>query len=43
MPDDFMGEVEHSELMIPITAWVLNEALRQLRTWRDADFDLTSR
>ncbi len=41
MPNDFMGEVERSELMVPITAWVLNEALRQLRTWREANLDLT--
>ena len=31
MPDAFMPEVERSELMIPITEWVINEALRQLR------------
>ena len=31
MPDEFMPEVERSELMIPITEWVLDEALRQLR------------
>ena len=32
MPAEFMPEVERSELMIPITEWVINEALRQLRT-----------
>ncbi len=41
MPDEFMGEVERSELMVPITKWVLNEAMRQLREWRDEGYDLT--
>ena len=36
-----MPEVERSELMIPITEWVINEALRQLRIWRDEGYDLT--
>ena len=31
MPGEFMPEVERSELMVPITEWVINEALRQLR------------
>ena len=41
MPDEFMPEVEHSALMIPLTEWVINEALRQLRAWRDEGYDLT--
>ena len=41
MPAAFMPEVERSELMIPITEWVIDTALRQLRTWRDDGFDLT--
>jgi len=41
MPAEFMPEVERSELMIPITEWVINEALRQLRIWRDKGYDLT--
>ncbi len=41
MPDSFMPEVERSELMVPITAWVLNAALSELRKWRDAGYDLT--
>jgi diguanylate cyclase (GGDEF)-like protein/PAS domain S-box-containing protein len=41
MPADFMPEVERSELMIPLTAWVINESLRQLRIWRDEGYDLT--
>jgi diguanylate cyclase (GGDEF)-like protein/PAS domain S-box-containing protein len=41
MPADFMAEVERSELMLPVTEWVINEALRQLRIWRDDGYDLT--
>ncbi len=40
-PAQFMPEVENSELMIPITMWVINEALHQLRIWRDQGYDLT--
>ena len=32
---------ERNELIVPLTDWVLNEALRQLRAWRDAGYDLT--
>jgi diguanylate cyclase (GGDEF)-like protein/PAS domain S-box-containing protein len=41
MPDAFMPEVERNELIVPITEWVMNESLRQLRLWRDAGYDLT--
>ena len=41
MPDAFMPEVERNELIVPITEWVMNESLRQLRVWRDAGYDLT--
>jgi len=41
MPGAFMPEVEHSELMIPITKWVIGEALDKLRAWRDGGHDLT--
>jgi diguanylate cyclase (GGDEF)-like protein/PAS domain S-box-containing protein len=41
MPGQFMPEVECHELMLPITKWVINEALRTLRTWRDLGYDLT--
>ncbi len=40
-PGAFMPEVEHNELMLPITEWVIGEALRSLRTWRDEGFDVT--
>ncbi len=41
MPGDFMPEVERNELMIPITKWVINEALQRLRIWRSEGYDLT--
>ncbi len=41
MPGAFIQELEHHELLIPITEWVIEEALRQLRAWRDAGYDLT--
>ena len=41
LPVDFMPEVEGSELMLPMTEWVINEALGQLRAWRDEGYDLT--
>ena len=40
-PGDFMPEVERSELMIPMTEWVINSALSSLRSWRDEGYDLT--
>jgi diguanylate cyclase (GGDEF)-like protein/PAS domain S-box-containing protein len=41
MPGDFIPEVEGSELMISLTEWVIEEALSQLRAWRDDGYDLT--
>jgi diguanylate cyclase (GGDEF)-like protein/PAS domain S-box-containing protein len=41
MPAQFMPEAERSELITPLTRWVLNAALRQQRAWRDAGLDLT--
>jgi diguanylate cyclase (GGDEF)-like protein/PAS domain S-box-containing protein len=41
MPADFMPEVERNELMLPITKWVINEALQRLRIWRSEGYDLT--
>jgi EAL domain-containing protein (putative c-di-GMP-specific phosphodiesterase class I) len=41
MPAEFMPEAERSELIEPLTRWVLGEALRQQRVWSDAGLDLT--
>jgi predicted signal transduction protein with EAL and GGDEF domain len=41
MPGQFMAEVECHELMVPITRWVIGEALGTLRSWRDLGYDLT--
>ena len=41
MPAQFMPEAGRSELIEPLTRCVLDEALHQLREWRDAGFDLT--
>jgi EAL domain-containing protein (putative c-di-GMP-specific phosphodiesterase class I) len=40
-PAQFMPEATRSELIEPLTTWVLAEALRQQREWRDAGLDLT--
>jgi diguanylate cyclase (GGDEF)-like protein/PAS domain S-box-containing protein len=41
MPGNFMPEVESTELIGPVTKWVLNEALRQQHAWRAEGIDLT--
>jgi EAL domain-containing protein (putative c-di-GMP-specific phosphodiesterase class I) len=41
MPGQFMPEIECHELMMPITRWVIEEALETLRGWRDCGYDLT--
>jgi diguanylate cyclase (GGDEF)-like protein/PAS domain S-box-containing protein len=41
MPTQFMPEAERSELIEPLTKWVLDEALGQQRLWRDAGLQLT--
>ena len=41
LPGSFIPEMERSELIVPLTRWVLNEALRQQRIWRDGGIDLT--
>jgi diguanylate cyclase (GGDEF)-like protein/PAS domain S-box-containing protein len=40
-PASFMSEVESTELIEPVTRWVLNEALRQQQVWRSEGIDLT--
>ncbi len=39
-PDSFMPEVERTDLIAPLTRWVLDTALRQQRVWREEGFDL---
>ena len=41
LPASFLPEVERTALIEPVTQWVLNEALRQQRIWRDQGIDLT--
>jgi diguanylate cyclase (GGDEF)-like protein/PAS domain S-box-containing protein len=41
LPEMFMADVERTELLGPLTQWVLNEALRQQRVWGEDGIDLT--
>jgi diguanylate cyclase (GGDEF)-like protein/PAS domain S-box-containing protein len=41
MPAQFMPEAVRSELIVPLTRWVLDEALHQQHDWREAGLDLT--
>jgi diguanylate cyclase (GGDEF)-like protein/PAS domain S-box-containing protein len=41
MPAQFMPEAERSQLIKPLTRWVLDTALHQQRLWSDAGLDLT--
>jgi diguanylate cyclase (GGDEF)-like protein/PAS domain S-box-containing protein len=41
MPAQFMPEAERSELIEPLTKWVLDAALRQQHLWHEAGLDLT--
>jgi EAL domain-containing protein (putative c-di-GMP-specific phosphodiesterase class I) len=39
-PAEFIPLAERTTLMTPLTVWVLNEALRQCRVWRDQGLDI---
>jgi diguanylate cyclase (GGDEF)-like protein/PAS domain S-box-containing protein len=41
MPAQFIPQAERSELIEPLTRWVLDEALHQQHRWTDAGLDLT--
>lgn len=39
-PDQFIPIAEKSDVIKPLTLWVITKAVRQLRAWDDAGFDL---
>lgn len=41
-PADFVPLAESTGLIVPMTDWVIAEACRQLSTWSESEFDLTS-
>jgi diguanylate cyclase (GGDEF)-like protein/PAS domain S-box-containing protein len=40
LPNDFVPAAEQTELIHPLTRWVMNEALRQAHAWRASGVDL---
>ena len=41
LPASFMPEIERTELIEPVTRWLLNQALRQQHAWLQQGIDLT--
>jgi EAL domain-containing protein (putative c-di-GMP-specific phosphodiesterase class I) len=41
MPDEFIPLAEHTGLIKPLTRFVMNQALRQCRTWHQAGLEIT--
>ncbi len=39
-PDEFIPLAEHTDIIVPLTHWVLETAVRQCRAWRDSGADL---
>jgi|GEM_PF-197916 len=40
-PGDFIPKAENTDLILPLSRWVIKEAVRQLAEWRARGFDLT--
>ncbi|MBU0484414.1 MAG: EAL domain-containing protein [Proteobacteria bacterium] len=40
MPDDFIYLAEDSDLITPLSLWVLNQAMKQLAEWNNSGLDL---
>ncbi len=39
-PDEFIPLAEHTDIIVPLTRWVLETAIRQCRQWRDGGVGL---
>jgi len=39
-PDEFIPLAEHTDIIVPLTRWVLETAIRQCREWRDGGVGL---
>ena len=41
MPDDFIPYAEHTSLIQPLTDWVIERAIKDIRTWLDAGREIS--